>query len=255
MKKEIVKKEFKNEVSTVDESGFDNVGPSQDITANDIMIPRILNMQLGSPKVVEGVAEFGELRDNLEWELLAAAKKGDTPAKTLEMIPFHWEKYWIIKKLNGQKYEFETMIKMDRSNQDLDPFEEWVGEDKVKRKRMYLHLFYVLIKGKSIPYTLGFRGGSKKAGDALVTQMYTINKQLKNVPAYTSSPMGKVIEVTPVKLSKDGNNFMAMEIKPLRDSTKEEAIEALIWNKHVSSGKAKVDLTDDDEIVRDTGEF
>ena len=75
-----------------------------------------------------------------------------------------------------------------------------------------------------------------------------INKTLKNVPAYTASPMGKVIEITPVKLSKDGNNFMAMEAKSLRDTTKEEAINALTWYKNVSSGKSKADLSEEDEV-------
>lgn len=233
----------------VSDSEFENVGPDQNITASDIMIPRILNMQPQSPKVIEGEAAFGELRDNMEWSVLAVAKKGDTPAKSLVVLPFHWQKYWIQKKKEGGQFNFESMILMDHTNEKLDPFESWKEEDGIERKREYLHLFYVLLKDKPLPYTIGFKGASKKAGDMLVTQMYTANKALKNVEAFVRSPMGKLVEITPVKITKDSKSYMAMEVRPFETSTKDQAVEALTWHKNVASGAAKADLTDEDETI------
>ena len=241
-----------NALVEFDDSEFDNLGPDQDTTAEDILIPRILCMQPLSPKVVGGEYKFGELRDNMNWEMLASAKNGDTPAKSLVILPFQCHKYWINKKLVEGQFVFEEMIWMDHTNDKLNPYEEWEGEDGVKRKREYLHLFYVLLKDKPIPYTLGFKGASHNAGKALYTQMYTVNKGLKNVEAFVKSPMGKLIEVTPVKLTKGNKSYMAMEVKPLETSTKKEAIEALTWHKNVSTGVAKADLSDDDDIVIET---
>jgi len=244
-------------LAVVSDSEFENVGPDQDTTAEDILIPRILCMQPLSPKVVDGEYAFGELRDNMNWELLASAKHGDAPAKSLVVLPFQCHKYWIQKKLDEGQYKFEEMIWMDHTNDKLNPFEEWKGEDGVARKREYLHLFYVLLKDKPLPYTIGFKGASHNAGKALYTQMYTVNKGLKNVEAFVSSPMGKLIEVTPVKLKKGNKSFMAIEVKPFETTKREQAVEALTWYKNVSSGKAKADLSndDDDAVVVESKEF
>ena len=257
----------KNEVAVKEEYGVaeitDNdfmqaMQPEQDITAQDVMIPKILIMQPQSPRVVEQDNKLGDLVDTMNWEKLANAKDKKNDASSLEVVPFFWTKYWLIKKQNGSRWDFESMIKMDRTNQNEDPFKTWPGDDGVLRKREYMHLFYVLVPGKQIPYALAFKGASKKAGDSLVTQMFTVNKNLKVDAAWKASPMAKAMHITPVITSKNDNTFVTLEVSVSRDSTFDEAVEALTWSKAVSSGATKTDHSDlasEEYIDAHGGEF
>ena len=199
-------------------------------------------------RVLEEENKFGDLVDTMNWEVLANAAGKNTEALPLQFTPFHWVKLWINKYQVGDKWLFHSIDTIDHTNESLDAFAEFSGLDRdgktVTMKRIFMHLFYVLIPGKPLPYTLGFRGSSKKAGDSLMTQMYVANKMLKNVDNYVRSPMGSIMQATPVKKTKDGNTYIELEIKKLRESTKEEAVEALNWYKTVNAGKATADHSD-----------
>lgn len=242
MKKEVTT--TSKEVAGFDDSAFESLGPEQSLTSSDVQIPKILAMQAGSPRVKDGDAIFGQLVDTQNWEVLASAKE-----KTkFEFLPFHWEKYWINKYEEGGVWKFHSMEKINRKNEGLDAFEIWKQEGK-EMKRIYTHIFYGLIPGKTIPYTLAFRGGSKKNGDVLVTQMFVINPGLKNVDAYLRSPMGAVMSIHPSKeVSKTGQDYIAINCTKSRESTKEEAVEALEWFNNVKGGTAKADLSEEDEV-------
>lgn len=227
-----------------DDNAFAQAAPEQDITANDVMIPKILIMQPQSPRVVDQDNKLGDLVDTLDWATLATAKDKKNPeAKSFTVIPFHWTKFWIIKKKNGDKFEFVTMIKMDRSNQGLDPWEKWT-ENGVEHKREYMHLFHVIIPGKQIPYALAFKGASKQAGDGLNTQMFTINKNLKVDAAWKASPMAYTMEITPVIINKNDTTYATLTYKVGRQSTFEEACEALTWSKAIKAGTTETDHSD-----------
>ncbi len=233
-----------NAVAEVTDNDFmQAMQPEQDITANDVMIPKILIMQPQSPRVVETDNRLGQLVDTLNWETLANAEDKKNKAKSLSVIPFFWSKYWINRKKDGDMFVFDSIVKMNRTNQNLDPWEKW-SENGVEMKREYMHLFHVLIPGKQIPYALAFKGASKKAGDGLVTQMFTINKNLKVDSAWKASPMAFHIDVTPVITSKDNKTWAQLSYKVGKQSTKAEAIEALTWSKAVSSGTAETDHSD-----------
>jgi len=237
----------KTELAGFDDSAFSNVMPDQELSSRDIVIPKILTMQAGSPRVLEGSNTFGEMVDTLNWEVMARTKSAKEEALSLTCIPFFWKKAWIIRRLDNGRWVFDHILEMDRHNESLNPYEPWTdnGEDY---KREYAHFFNVVIPGKPLPYTLCFRGASKKTGDALVTQMYVSNKMLKVKEAYLRSPMGAAIEVTPVKeTNKDGNTYIKLEIRRLRESTKEEAVEALTWLETISSGGARTDYNMDEE--------
>jgi hypothetical protein len=242
-----VTKKQNTEVAGFDDNEFADLGPEQSVS-REIVIPKILIMQGQSPRVLDQENNFGELVDTMNWEVLASASGKNKEAMPLEFTPFHWVKLWINKYQVGDKWFFHSIDNIDHTNEALNPFEEWQGTDREGKpcnmKRVFMHLFYVLVPGKPLPYTLGFRGSSKKAGDSLMTQMYVANKMLKNVENYMRSPMGAMMQATPVKKTKDGNTFIELEIKKLRESSKEEAMEALQWYKTVNAGEARVDHSD-----------
>jgi len=239
---EVVKKQ-NTDIAVFSDAEFSAVQATQNISRRDILIPKLLIMQGQSPRVLEGEAAFGEMRDSLNWEVHAATAQGKKEAKNLIALPFHWEKFWIMKKeVQANKWATETVVKMDASNENDDQYRTFQGADGLLRKRVYLHMFYVLIPGKPIPYTIGFRGSSKIAGDALVTQMYVVNKSLNADAAWKKSPMAKFISVGLKKETKNDNTYCYYEVTPDRDATLEEACNALKWYKSVATGEVKAEV-------------
>jgi hypothetical protein len=245
MTKELTKKED-TAIANFDDNAFADIGPDQDLTANDIQIPKLLLMQGQSPQVLDGKAKFGELVDTQSWEKFASFDEG------VVFIPFHWRKAWIYKTKDGDKWKFHSIADVDRHNEKDDMYEEWVDKETNKlMKRVYTHFFLGLVPGESTPYSVAFRGGSKKHGDALVTQMYVTNRNLKVDEAYKRSPMAKAIKLQPNKTTnKSGDTFAELLISVERDATKEEALDALNWYKSVQSGEAKADYTDHEEEAK-----
>ena len=248
--KELVKHETGEIITAGNNVQFEQFSqPVQDITSNEIVIPKIIPMQGQSPQVLAGDAAFGELRDTLNNDIMAAAESGKKAAVPMTFIPFHWEKYYITKVQDGAKWKFEKMEKITPAMAKLDPYECWSGADGRMYKRIFLHLFYVLVPGKAMPYTIGFKGSSKRAGDALVTNMFVINKMNKSELAWKRSPMARVMSLIPKKESKEGNTYIVLEAKPLRDSTYEEACEALQWLSSFRTSNVQVDNSD---IIHET---
>jgi len=243
------------------EADFASATHAQDLSAQDILIPKLLVMQPQSPQVISGDCELGDVVDTATWTALAKAARGKNPSKPLEFVPFDWSKYWIIKKQDGNRFKTEKLVRVNRTNQRDDPWDRWKGADGVLRERVYLHLFHVLVPGKPFPYVLGFKGASRKAGDMVVTQMFTINPSLEG-EAWKKSQFASVMKITPKVISKADSTFVVLEAKTSRSSTYSEACEALSWYKKVSAGEAKVDLSgiDDDGVERykvnkPTGDF
>ena len=238
-----------NNAVAVSDADFGEVEADQNISSSDITIPKVLIMQGQSPKVLEGEATFGELRDSLNWEKVGCAKIGKKDAEPMNFLPVHWQKFWIIKgNIDGQ-WKTIGMDIMTRENEGLDPWTSWTNDEGTECKRIYCHMFYGILEGKSIPYNIAFKSSSKKAGDSIVTQMYVINKSLNVKEAWKKSPMAKWIEVTPTKQTKENNTFIVLEAKAGRDATYEEACQALTWNKQIRAGQTKLDDIDEDETV------
>lgn len=242
--KELTKKE-KTEVTRVDEFASAFASASEhDVSTSEIVIPKLILTQPGSPQVIAGDWFFGELRSTLDDELMAKAGKSEADSKHLEFTPIHHQKFWLTKKKENGKFKFETMEQISKSNESLDAFEVWSGVDGIERKREFLHLFYILIPGRPLPYTLGFRGASKRNGDKLLTQMYIMNKMLKVDHVWQKSPFAKTMKAVVKKESKNDNNYAVLDISVLRDSTYEEACECLKWFTEIKKGQTKIDNSD-----------
>jgi len=243
MKNEVTKTQETN-VAVFNDSDFGDAGNEQELSKQDILIPKILIMQGQSPLVLEGEASFGDLRDTLENTLMGKCKTQKDDAQAVTCIPFHREKFWINKSKDGEKWKFESIVPITSENAGLDQYGTWVDENDKVMKRILLILFYVMIPGKNIPYTIGFRGSSLDTGKALGTQMYVVNKGLKVPEAYKRSPMGKVIDLVPKKVSKNDNTYCVLEMRVQRETTFEEACEAMTWYKSIKSGETTADHSD-----------
>lgn len=243
----------KQETDLAVASEFDNLGPEQSVNSNDIQIPKLLLMQGLSPKVKEQVCKIGDLASTLDYKAVANAE-----GESVNFLPFFWKKFWVYKSKDGNKWKFDSMAEINHLNEKDDPFEVW-SENGKDMKRVYTHMFWGIVEGHTMPHTVAFKSASKKHGDVVVTQMYVINKTLKTDKSWLTSPMGKWMELQPTKaVSKDGDEYIELQATAGKESTLEEAQEALKWFHAVKSGEAKSDLNHEEEEVKyadDKAEF
>jgi hypothetical protein len=207
-----------NAVATVAED-FNSWGDNQ-MTASDLVIPKILAMQGLSKFVMDGVAKFGDFCDSLSGEVLGGI------GKPIEFVPFHMDKIWIISKKKGNKFEYNSVEPVTPETENL-PWED-TDADGTPIKRDYVRVFYVNIPGRPMPYMLSFKGTSAKTGKILATQMYSTNRMSKMPPA------GVVMTLDGIKSQNDHGTFVVMNVKASRKAEPEELATAYEWYKTVS---------------------
>jgi len=198
------------------------------ISANDIIIPRLLLMQGQSDLVIDGKAVTGDIVDNSTQTVVAK------PGEPMELIPFHVEKLWIVsrKKKGASRFEFEKFIPVTLQNEKM----EWnmkEGDEEIKNEYSF-QVYFLNPKDPSIPFIATFKSTSLRTGKALMTQMYVRNAAAGLVPA------AYVVELSSHKEKNDQGNFAVWDCKPSRKSTAEELTAALTWLKTVRSGKTRV---------------
>lgn len=224
-KKEVAKKET-NLPATMSMDAFGDGG----VTSSDIVIPKILAMQGLSNLVTEGKAAFGDFAESLSGTVIGNI---DSP---IEIIPFHLHKVWIRSKWNGKKFEFVSMEDVTAANENY-PWEEVVGGEKFKNEKCF-NFYCLRPDDMTLPYIVGFKSTSLKAGKQLATQMYVKNKADGKVPP------AKVISLGGTRKKNDDGTFVVLDISAKRDSTTEEIMECLNWFKTIKSGATKADNSD-----------
>lgn len=222
--------------SLTDSSDVDAWG-SQELSSNDINIPRLLVMQGMSEMVTDGKAKFGDIMDNLEEKCVGGFDK------PVEIIPFKLERVWRVQSAEGKGELIKTVPVVSNPespeyNDDM-PFEgvnEETGE-AVKNYRAFR--FYVLLasdveEGSVLPYMIEFKSTSLKAGKKLATTMFKKNPAAKLIPA------AKVFELSVSKQSNDQGTYAVFDVKATRMSTDEEINHAFTWFKVLNQGEHKV---------------
>lgn len=211
----------------------------QEVTKNDIMIPKILAMQMMSVKVSDDKAKFGELRDSMNYELLGSF------TKPLEFIPFWMDKVWVeysVTESGGKKTkEYLRQISITTENDALPYNEPGLERDRTMN-------FYCLLADKpnGMAHVVSFRRTSLKAGIKVATQMFIINRQAGKLPCATVFKL-----MTEKKVNTDSNgSYAVMNVEVSREATVEEQIACDDWRKMVLKGQTKVDQSDIHEEVK-----
>lgn len=231
--------EKKENALSAEIGSMDAWGPAN-ISAQDMVIPKILPLHYMSEKVKEKKGEYGEFRDTLSNKLF-----GDLN-NSFEVIPFKLEKKWIEfdmvpQKGGGSKREYKGTVPIidnptqEGFNDDLPLRDE---DGKVERDRVMD--FYVLIpeevaNGGATPYVLSFRRTSLKAGKNLATQMFVRNAAANKIPPAT------VMSIGGIDTENDAGSFVVQTVEPSRPSTDEEMQQAFKWFKIIGQGNHKVD--------------
>lgn len=204
----------------------------QVVTANDVIIPRILLMQGMSPMVTKGDGKIGEIRESMNESLLAS------PDKPVEIIPFKMDRVWKEMELDKKTVRAIVPIQSDATRDDYNeelPNEITDDKGKVVGHRFRALRFFVLLPKRSpLPHMIEFKSTSLRAGKKIATQMFTTNKMLGLNPA------AKAFLLSGKKEEKDKQVFALFDVTVGRDTSKEEQAEALEWFKMLRGGQAKV---------------
>ena len=196
---EIVTKQGTNVTIPSDLSfGFETV------SQKDIKIPLIYIAQAMSKVCADGVANQGDIVENMENRVLGG-KKG--PAK---LIPFYFQKsYQVQKEINGKK-EFHAIEAYDKER-DYEEF-----RDGIKYFNYPCFNFFVLIYGDETrsKYMLSFRGGRNitSAGRPMLTQL--LNGVQRGVP-----PFANVYDVGVKMVENEKGKWFVFTANPDRSVT------------------------------------
>lgn len=218
------------------------------ISANDIIIPRIMLMQPMSEKVTAGEAAFGDFRSSLDNSKLGDFKQG------FEFVPICMDKVWIEYDVTqGDDFKnkkFLRATKITAENEGL-PYKDQEGPIKISRDKcmnFYVLLVEELRLGGAIPHVLTFRRSGIDAGKTLITQMMVKNSSAgKPPPAVTCL-------CTASKSTMDSSTWATPAVTPIRATPPEQIVEAFKWYQMIQKGKTKVDESSyADEDIKSSG--
>lgn len=230
----MVKKETKKEVLPQTKEHIGAVAvPNQawgaeNVTSEQIIIPKIMLMQPMSELVTEGIARIGEFRSSLEKDRVLGSDKSP-----VELIVFGSFNTWQVF-IDG---EYATTVPITVEN--VHAAREEVGPNGEKITRARVLNFYCLLpsdikSGEAFPFVLSCKGTSEKAGRTLSTHFMKLKMFNKPTAAW-------VFGVKSVKETNDKGTFFVMDIEKLRDSTSEELTQAYQWYKVLQTAAVKVD--------------
>lgn len=241
MSKEVTTK-AKTEVST-EVADLSNWGAPVNL-GQDMVLAKILPMQMSSKMVADDKAKFGEFRDSMTGERLGSI------AEPIPLLPFHVQKFWDIQEADEQgKFKWvrtEPLIEdpISKDYNDNLPWQDKIeGRDVRRIRRMN---FFVLRpseieEGSSIPMVLSFKSTSYKEGKKLLTQMYMRNRRI-GLP-----PPGHIIILAGTKEKNDDGSWVVPNYELGPKATPAQMQEALNWFKIINKGGVKVDDSDLDE--------
>lgn len=218
-------------VGAVQEYQAQGAWGGEDISNEDIIIPKILLMQPMSELVTDGVAKIGEFRDSLNKDRVLGSDK-----EPVELIVFGTFKTW----LEFKDDEFLATRPWTPETSDLK-LEEFLEDGSILRRDKVLN-FYCLIpkdiaSGEPFPFVLSCRRTSAMAGK-------TINTHIKKLQMFKKPSAAKVFALNSRKETNDKGTFFVSEINVLRDSTNEELSTAWEWHKALAKSKVRVDDSD-----------
>jgi hypothetical protein len=209
---------------------FEGFEDEAEISAEDLVLPKILTMNPLSKMVKHQNISVGQLVDSVSQEILAHE------GKPLEVILFNPYKT-LITFHNG---DFESVELLTLENSEL-PWDETVGEGKsmvnVKRQKSlnYHALTIADIKAKKdFPRVISFRSTGYKDARAIETVRLKLKMQGQPLPFCT-------LVLTTEERNKDKHSWFAVSVAQGRASTEFELDAVKKWKKVIKSVKVTED--------------
>lgn len=223
MTKEVAKKE-----TTELSAEVANMWAPAEVSAKEIIMPKLMVMQGLSEMVTDGKAMFGEFRDSLTGGKLGGVNE------PFDFIPFHLEKLIYVSKRKAgtsEDFKFDSAMPLDAASEQL-PWNDTDGDMEVRRSHVY-NFYCINPDDTSMPIIITFKGMSLRNGKVLNTMAF-----VKSFIAGSFPPAHHYL-LKGVKTSNDRGTFVVISTEQGSKSTNEEIMSAAKWKKMLDSGEAK----------------
>lgn len=208
------------------------------VTAQDLVIPKLLLMQNTSEYVGDGKVKMGDVVNSQTLEVLS-----DT-TRALGIIPLKLYKTWRVYDLSGSQPKFLRQEAITAENASL-PWEAY--EEGIPIRRDLCMNFFILLlaeveKGEAFPCVVSFKRTSIQAGKQLATHLF-------KMAALGRLPYSQSIELKVTRQKKETNTYAVFEIGKGTEATAEAKATAEKWLGLLSSLTYKVDEEREEEPV------
>lgn len=220
--KAITKKKKGTELALPEELSGD--WGTEEVTSEDVIIPKLLLMHGQSELVQEGKATQGDIVRSTDHAILA--KKGEW----VEVIPFMMNKTWINKEEVDGKFEWRGEEPLTPANSDL-PWEYEKNGTTWRRDRAYNYYALVvkdLAEGKfQLPIRLQFQRTSHRAGKQ-IANWFSECKMEKKPPALRHWVVGSEL------IKGDKHNYHIFKVEAGGETSMEELQACKKWYMEIS---------------------
>ena len=201
---------------------------SEQIDAEDIILPKLMLMQALSEFVDEGNAVAGQWIDSLEQDMIADV------GKEFSLIIFGFDK--AIEVYVNDKYDRTEAFSSNYEREERDM------QDNIVQRRVRQHFYGLrpedIAKGEAFPYVLNLRSTAVAEGKKLTTAF-------KKLEAFGKPCAARHIVVGTKKSKNDKGSWYTPTFKLSKtDSTTEEMNTAYKWYQALMAKKLKVDESD-----------
>lgn len=215
---------------------------TENVRSENILIPQVYLMQGQSKAVQLEKAKVGEIIESVTGKVLGG------PTKAFEFIPIStFDTFMVQREEAPGDWKFLRTEKVTPANIKHKEQPNWLSvcpDTKKQLKWTYEIKFLVLPYDNyknTLPYVLGFRSTSLRAGKALTNHFS--NCRIDNVP-----PASKVMKVSSNKVTKNGKTFSVYDVSEGPKTSPEEQLVAYKWFKEFQKGTTVVhEATDDVE--------
>lgn len=201
-------------------------GAAQELTTDDVLVPRILLVQKMSDMVDKFQAREGEFRDSVSGELLGSE------TQPLEVVIFSvFQTHVVMKYSDRGKLEFDRIEPVTPENANLP----WRTDTE---ERSHTYNFYLLRAlgeqtAGELPYILSLNRSSRRSAQRL----NTVFMKLKRVNKPSAS---QVISFKSRREQNDHGSWMSVDWEIKREATIDELIAARQWHDDIAKRRVNV---------------
>jgi hypothetical protein len=209
------------------------------VTAQDLVIPKLLLMQPTSEYVGADKAKVCDIVNSQTQEVIAG------PTSPIEIVPLKMYKTWRISDMSEQPPKFmrNEPFTSDNANASWEGTEVVDGEEVPIRRDLCLNFFCLLKKdienNEAFPVVVTFKRTSAFAGKTLATHLFMM-------VTLRRKPYSKSVQLKVKKEQKEKNTYAVFEIGQKLELSKEHQAVAEEWLGNLASMNYKVDDTEDD---------
>lgn len=202
---------------------------TEEVTAEDVIIPKLLLMHGQSELVMDGKKIQGDIIRSTDHKTLGGKET------KVKVIPFMMYKTWVESELVGNKYEWRREVPLTPDNSDQD----WeFTENGASWRRDWTYNFYALLvndleEGTArLPIRLQFKRTSRKAGKQIAS--FFSECKMDNKP-----PAIRNWEIYSELIKGEENNYYVFRVDMGEQTKVEHMLVAKQWYTNIMKDRDK----------------